>query len=923
MAFVVVMHQAAKHISLLPELLGKCTDMDVAPIHDGMTVQPNSVYIVPPGKNVDLLNGTLYLTDIAPRYGATLPIDHFFRSLAEDRQETAVAIVLSGTGSDGTVGLSAIKGNSGMVMVQSVDSAKFSGMPQNAINANLADYVLPPDGMPKQLIAYARGPFLKTPRAVDKTPPDIQDSLPEIFLLLRRRCGHDFSGYKSSTICRRIERRMNVHQITEPKHYLRYLGEHESEAETLFKELLIGVTSFFRDSWAFESLTKLAIMPMLHEKAGDATFRVWVPGCATGEEAYSIAILLHECMNELKIHLNVQIFATDLDSDAIESARSGLFPRGIGTDVSAPRLAQFFSKHDDNYRIRKELRDWLVFAPQNVIHDPPFTKLDLISCRNLLIYLRSDLQKRLLALFHYSLLSGGYMFLGTSESIGEFGDLFQTLDSKAKIFRRKEATSRGEHPVQFPISGARRTVAVTNRPRVQPTAPVSQAVSELLISSFAPPTVVVDTNGEIVYVHGHTGQFLELAAGGPTQNIVSLAREGLELDLSSVLRKAARQDEPVVQDNVPVKMNGDTVLIKLTAQRITEPESISGLVRVSFEVITNVIPPVPEEKPPAKSRQGRAGSRERELQRELQHTRESLQRTIEELDASNEEMKSTNEELQSTNEELQSTNEELETSKEELQSLNEELQTVNAEFQDKIIDLSRANDDMMNLLNSTDIATIFLDSQLCIKRYTERAKQVIHMIPTDLGRPLSDLTSRLVNENLMADAQEVLRTLVFKEAEVRCDEGRWLLMRIVPYRTSEDRIDGLVMTFIDIDDMKRGQHLRIYAENIVQTVRESLLVLDGNFRVLSANDSFFSKFKVKEKQTIGKLIYDLGNGQWDIPALRELLEKILPQNSTFNDFRVEHEFPSIGVKHMVLNARRITSSEGEPNSILLAIEDDS
>ncbi len=334
-----------------------------------------------------------------------------------------------------------------------------------------------------------------------------------------------------------------------------------------------------------------------------------------------------------------------------------------------------------------------------------------------------------------------------------------------------------------------------------------------------------------------------------------------------------------------------------------------------------MIAPVSEEKRSAKAKKGRISSREQELQRELQHSRESLQRTIEELDASNEEMKSTNEELQSTNEELQSTNEELETSKEELQSLNEELQTVNAEFQDKITDLSRANDDMMNLLNSTDIATIFVDSQLRIKRYTESAKQVIHLIPTDLGRPLRDLTSRLRNEDLVADAQEVLRTLVFKEAEVRCEEGRWLLMRIVPYRTSEDRIDGLVMTFVDIHDMKRGQHLRDYAENVVAAIREPLLVLDGNLRVLSANDSFFSKFRVKEKQTIGKLIYDLGNGQWDIPSLRELLETILPQDNTFNDFEVEHDFPSIGVKRMVLNARRITSSEGEPNSILLAIED--
>ncbi len=927
MAFVVVVHQAAKQISLLPELLDKCTPMDVVAIYNGITVQPNRVYIVPPGKIVDLLNNKLYLSDIAPRHAPPLPIDHFFRSLANAMREQAVAIVLSGTGTDGTVGLSAIKGESGMAMVQSVESAKFSGMPQNAIDSGLADYVLPPKKMPATLVAYARGPFLSTPRTVDTPSPSIQASLPEILLLLRRRCGHDFSGYKPSTVCRRIERRMNVHQLTEPKQYLRYLDQHEPEAQVLFKDLLISVTSFFRDSWAFDSLARQAILPGLQEQVDDTTYRVWVPGCATGEEAYSIAILLRECMDKLNVHRTVQIFATDLDADAVETARGSLFPGGIAGDVSAQRLAKFFNKQNGSYLVRKELRDWIVFAPQNIIHDPPFTKLDLLCCRNLLIYLQAELQKKLLTLFHYSLRDSGCLFLGTSETIGEYGDLFQTLDGKAKVFRRKDAPLRANRSAEFPITASRRDSGggkKSDRPAEAPSAPIAEAVTQLLASHFVPPTVIVDDNGEIIHIHGRTGRFLELASGGPTKNILTMAREGLELDLASALRQAARQGEPVVRDNVPVKTNGDTELVKLIVQRIAEPKTIAGLLRVSFQVITAVAQPIPEQKSPAKSKK-RGTNREKELQRELQHTRESLQRTIEELDASNEEMTSTNEELQSTNEELQSTNEELETSKEELQSLNEELQTVNAEFQEKINALSQANDDMTNLLNSTDIATIFLDNALCIKRYTEQAKRVIHLIPTDLGRPLRDLTSQLRLQNLVADAEAVLKTLVFKELEVQTEAGNWLLMRILPYRTVDDRINGLVMTFIDIDDLKRiqreNQQARDYAESTVDAIREPLIVLDDQLCVHAANRAFYSTFQVNPEETIGQLIYDLGNGQWDIPGLRELLETILPKDGSFDDFEVEHEFPTIGLKHLLLNARRITGPDGEADLILLAFEE--
>jgi two-component system CheB/CheR fusion protein len=929
MAYVVVMHQAAKHVSLLPELLSKCTKMVVAPIQNQMKVQRDAVYIVPPGKNVDLLDGTLHLSDLPEKHVAPLPIDHFFRSLAADRRELAVAIVLSGTGTDGTMGLSAIKGESGMVMVQSIESAKFSGMPQHAIAAHLADYVLAPADMPAQLIKYARGPFLKEPPSHQKPAPVIQQALPEILLKLRRRCGHDFSGYKTSTICRRVERRMNVHQIADPKSYLKYLDQHEPEAEWLFRDLLIGVTSFFRDPWAFEALSREAIMPMLQNKSDDSTFRVWVAGCSTGEEAYSIAILIRECLDELNRHLTVQIFSTDLDDDAIESGRAGVFPGGISADVSSKRLSQFFIKEDGCYLIRKELRDWLIFAPQNVIHDPPFTKLDLLSCRNLLIYMQPELQKKLLTLFHYSLLPEGCLFLGTSESISEFDDLFQSLDAKAKVFRRKESPVRPDNFATFPVveSTPKAQAERSFTPKDLTAASMRETMTQMLALNFAPPTVVVSEHGEIVHVHGRTGMFLELAPGGPPKNIIAMAREGLELDLTSALRKAALQDAPVVHENVPVKTNGHVTLINLIVQKIAEPESIRGLFRVSFQLIADGVPPLAEIAPgkqpgkqPGKVNK-RLTSRERELELELQQTRESLRRMIEELDASNEEMKSTNEELQSTNEELQSTNEELETSKEELQSLNEELQTVNAEFQDKIRDLSTANDDMNNLLNSTEIATIFLDNSLNIKRFTEQARKIVRLIPTDLGRSLRDLTSHLKYDSLIQDSERVLKTLVPREFEVQTDDGHWRLVRIMPYRTSDDRIDGLVMTFVDIDESRRNrEQVTSIAENIVATVREPMLVLDTDLRARFANRSFYQTFQTNAAETLGKLVYDLGNRQWNIPGLRKLLEEILPKDRSFEDYEITYVTQTIGPKRMLLNARRLTAGADQTSLILLSME---
>ena len=907
LAFVIVQHLDPSHDSLLAEILQRNTPLQVHKVQDQMPVEADCIYVIPPNRYMTIAQGVLHLTMPEQPRGRRMPIDHFFMSLAQDAYDTALAIVLSGTGTDGTLGAQAICAQGGIVIAQAPATAKYDGMPNSVINAGFASHILPVEAMPAMLLSKKN--LLK---ATDSASLGID----KILLALRRNAGHDFSQYKKQTMARRIERRMKVHNIEDKGVYARFVHENPAETRALFKELLINVTGFFRDPEAFDVLEKTMLPLLLENKPESHVVRIWIPGCASGEEAYSIAILLNEYMGRTKKRFNVQCYATDLDDEAIDVARNGVYPESIADDMSPERLSRFFVNEQQGYKVSQHIREMVVFATHNLITDPPFLRLDLLCCRNLLIYLEPQLQNQLMQKFHYALQPEGILFVSPSEGVGNQGEFFTLIDRKWKFYRVMPASQ----PVLKSRNRLWRSDASTQAADETMKTPESinftEMTKHMLLQTFAPVSVVTDLHGNMLYVHGDAGKYLRPAPCKPSLNVIDMAREGLQIALRTALQTAINDGVEILNCDVPLLAQQDSAQVRFSVRLLPGPDNKKTLLLISFEEIDGAgsadgpkpdpVGAVPDD-------------RVKDLERHLTYSKASLQATIEGQQAANEEAKSINEELQATNEEL-------ETSREELQSINEELVTVNTELQTKIEQLTQMQNDMKNLLDNINVGTVFLDENLQIRRFSLEATRLYHLAQPDIGRPLSDIKSRLEGGDMIAQAQLVLDTLKSHESQVRTTEGSVYLVRIQPYRTVSYTVTGVVLTFTDITEHVRIEKAwlaeRRLAEAIVDTIREPLLVLTPELTVVTASKTFYQFFQVQPNHTVGRRIYELGDGQWDIPALREILEKILPDRQTLEEFHTKLDFPEVGCRSLNLNARRIVDRDENAQLILLVMTPD-
>lgn len=855
MAFVVIQHLDPNHKGMMTEILQRITEMKVITVTDRLKIKPNCVYIIPSNKSMSILKGALHLFEPIETHGLRLPIDLFFHSLADDLSEQSVGIILSGMGSDGSLGLKAIKEKGGIVLVQEPESAKFDSMPHNAIEAVTVDFIAPANELPSKLLSIDK--TITRINSITKLEKD-SSSLDKIIILLRAQTGNDFSQYKENTIYRRIERRMSIHLISTIASYVKFLQKNPAEIEILFNELLIGVTNFFRDSAVWEHLKNKVLPNMFAELQHSQVLRAWVPACSTGEEAFTLAIIFKEAVEKTKLDKNftLQIFATDLDSGAIDQARKGMYSTSIASDVSATRLNRFFVKTDNQYRVNAEIREMVVFASQNVIKDPPFTKLDILSCRNMLIYMDTDLQKKLLSLFHYSLNQKGILILGNAETINDRKEFFTNINTKLRIYQ-STGSPKSEELFNFPSSFSQTKKNSVDKTKVKILDNIEALANDLLLQQFSPASLVVSKMGDILYLTGNTGKYLTPAAGKASMNIFTMAREGLLNELPIVFRKAIRNYEKIILHNVKVGTNGGTLIVDVTIQQIEKPSALKGKIIVIFKDV-----PFDNQKTTRnKKTKGTSSALHTEFELKTQRLTEELQTTREEMQTSQEEQKSTNEELQSSNEELQSTNEELTTSKEEMQSLNEELHTVNTELQSKISESKRVSNDMNNLLNSSEIATLFLDKKLKISQYTFHATKIFKLIPSDIGRSFTDLANNLNYPEINSDAEEVLRTLMFKERTISTKNDLYYTIRIMPYRTIDDKIEGLVITFIDVTEAKEleialsvtQQMLRSFIHKVPSVV----IGLSSSGIIIEFNPEAEKVFKRQRMEVIDRSYYDL------------------------------------------------------------------
>ncbi len=934
MAFIVVQHLDPHHASALAEILARCTSVPVTQIEDESMVEPDHVYVIPPNASLTIRNGRLLLASPSAPRGHRNPIDELFISLAHDQAENAACVILSGTGSDGTLGLRAIKEHGGLTVAQA--EAQYDGMMRSAVATGLVDFILRAEDIPAKLVTYFRHiTQLDREKGRDSVQSQAADHLQQITALLRARTGHDFSDYKDRTIVRRVQRRMHVLQIDEVPEFIERLRHEPREVTLLFHDLLIGVTNFFRDPDAFEALEKKVIPELFKAKGPDETVRVWVPGCATGEEAYSIAMLLRDNAPRTQSSPKLQVFATDIDEHALEAARLGRYPAAILKDVSTDRLDRYFVREDGTYRVGGDLRELCLFSLHNLLRDAPFSKLDLISCRNLLIYLNGHLQDRVIPLFHYALNPNGYMFLGTSENVTRHSRLFFTVDKSNRIFRRRAVVERRlpEFPLSAP-TGSRRTVPVAV-PHGDATEPSLKALAERqLLDRFAPAYVVINAEGEVLQSSGRTGKYLELPAGAPDTNIFNLARTGLRLDLRAALHKAIGSGQLTAQTKVSIGVDGGRQEIDLYIQPLrigTPPDTLYMIVFQDLGAIKPIIDELG-----SSGDEDVEGARVRQLEAELRATKERLQTTTEELDSSNEELKSSNEELQSINEELQSTNEELETSKEELQSINEELQTVNAELNARVEELSRANNDMSNLLESTQIATVFLDRALVVKGFTPAAKDVFHLIESDVGRPIMHVRARFGMDNLQDDAERVLRTLATIERPVRStDSDTRYVMRMLPYRTADNVIGGVVITFTDITRISAAEaRIEQLAGDLRERIGELETLLDlvpvgvilcGNGEGKIQINSYGARLLGIETGAHGLLPVSISlrllEDGTELPPEEQPLQKAARTGEVVPDWRGQLEDAKGRSVHVFISATPLVAEDGMTRGAIAAIVD--
>ena len=817
LAYVVVVHLDPTHESALPELLGRVTSLPVEAATDRQVLQPDRVYIIPPNRHLVVEGGLIRVTEPLDRRGLRGTIDHFFRSLAADQRERAICIVLSGTGTEGTLGATAVKAEGGMVMAQDPQTAAQPGMPASLIATGLVDFTLSPEKMPEAILGYVRHPYLHAtqsrPLVVDRQSPDGWQS---IVSLLRARTKIDFRGYKKGTLIRRIERRMGLQQIKSHKRYLEFLKSTPGEVDLLFKDLLIGVTRFFRDAPAWDKLGAQVMANLVGEDGYEAPIRAWVPGCATGEEAYSLAILAAEKAADVQSPRRIQIFATDVDEGALDIARSGVYPESIVLDVSPQRLQRFFTREDHRFRVAKGIRESVVFASQNLISDPPFSKLDLVCCRNVLIYLEPDVQRKLIALFHFALKPRGFLFLGGSESVGEGEDLFTPLSKRWRIYVKYGPSKHPVIDIPFPkpvTAAIRETVQATSQPTL------SALAEQQMLGHFGPAAVVVNRNGQILHFVGAMDRYLNLPTGAPTLDLAMLAREPLKPILRAALHDGIRKRRRAsLETTVKVGREARSKL-RITIAPVKGTPKEEGLSLVIFEEAT-AAKSSPDTRRTRKQQQQQHDIVHR-LEAELKLTRREQQNLVEQLESSNEELKAANEEVTSMNEELQSTNEELESSKEELQSMNEELSTVNAQLQDRVHDLTVVNDDLTNLMGATDIATVFVDADLRVSRFTEPATRVLNLIPSDIGRPIGHIATNLVDFDLAREVEAALRNRITIERSVAARDSQHFIVRVLPYVHKGQSPQGVVVTLTDVTALKASESaLRLLNQTLEERVRD-------------------------------------------------------------------------------------------------------